>query len=304
VGAAAALEAVIAGDARRAAAEARRAVEADPADPVSRAALALALLALRRPRAALREVDAAVAAAPAAPWALRLRSLALRDAGKPREAVRAAAQAARLAPEVAGAHVSHALALSFAGEEAAARAALSRARALSPEDGEILRLLGEATIRADPAAAEGLLRESLRLAPTAAATRVALGRALEAQGRAEDASAAYEAAAVRDPAFAREREARRRGVMGLVQAAAATFLLVVAIGIAQVVLAKRWPDRVALLTAAAWLSSLAVPGVLLAWAALHLRAARGEGPPDPDAGALARELAATAGRVAPGAAGP
>jgi predicted Zn-dependent protease len=304
VGTAAALDAVVRRDVARAEVEARGAVAADPADPLARGALALALVAARRPKAALREADAAAVLSRGAVWARRLRSIVLREAGRTQEAILAAAEAASLAPDAPGAHVSHALALSLAGRDRAAEAALARARAVAPEDPEVLRLLADATVRRDPAAAEALCRECLRLAPTLTAARIGLGRALEAQGRAGEARSVLDAAALRDPAFAREEEARRRGVLGLVQAAAATFLFVVAAGLVQVLLTRRWPDRAEAVTAAAWLASTAVPAALLVWAALHLRRGRGEGPLDPDVDALARELSALAPPIAPDAVAP
>jgi tetratricopeptide (TPR) repeat protein len=294
----AALEAVLRGDATRAGAEARRALAEDPADPGRRAALALALLAGRRPREALPEAEEAARAAPGLPWAARLRAAALREAGRPREAILAADEAVRLFPGSARAHLSRALSLAAAGETWAARAPLERALALAPDDAAAVRLAAELALPRDPAAAEALFRAALRLEPTGAEGRLGLSRALARQGREGEAREAWEAAALRDPSLERDRAARRAALLGALQASAVALLLVVAIGLARAGLAARWPDRAASLGVAAWIASTAVPAALLAWATVRLRRTRTEGPLDPEVGALAEEIA---GRLAPAA---
>jgi predicted Zn-dependent protease len=296
VGAGEALAAARRGEGARAEEEARRAVAEAPADPVGRAALALALLAGRRPREAVPEAEAASRLAPGRVWALRLRSAALREAGRPRESVLAAEEAVRIDPADPGAQVAHALALLAAGRAGTARRPLERTLALRPDDPVALRLLGHVALARDPVEAESLFRRSLRADPTSVQGRVGLARALFRQGRTGEGEEVFRAAAAADPAVARDRESRRRAVLQLVPAAAAAFLTALLL---QAVLLPRAVAGSPWFGVLAWLSAL-FPAAALAWAAVRLRRARAGGPLDPEVEALAAELLEGAGNVARG----
>ncbi|HUL60377.1 MAG TPA: tetratricopeptide repeat protein [Anaeromyxobacteraceae bacterium] len=294
-----ALGAIRRGDAASAEPLARAAAAEAPGDPRAVATLALALALARRPREALGAADAG--ARGGEPWALLVRSAVLREAGRAREAAAAAEAALRAG---AGAPGELALALAFlaAGAGGSARAPLDRARAAAPGDPLVLRLLGEVELRRDPAAAEALFRASLRADPRGADARSGLARALARQGRAEEAEEVFAVAALQDPSLAADREARRRGVLAMLQAAVVAFLALLAIQMAQGLAGRRWPGARGVVTTLSFVASAVVPAGLLAWATVRLRRARLGGPVDPQIPRLA-DAVAEAGAVIGGETG-
>ena len=282
-----ALDAISRRDAPRAEECARRAVAEAPGEARARAVLSLALVLARRGRAALAEADRAVAAAPGEAWALLVRSSALRQLGRGRQAVASAEEAVRLAPGSHRAQLGLALSLFVAGYGDRARGPLERARAAVPEDPLALRLLGELELRRDPAAAEAIFRTALRADARSADARAGLSRALARLGRAKEAEEAFEAAAVRDPSFAADRDARRRDMGAFLQASLAAFVVVLCLQLGQGVIASRWPAAQGAATTLSLVASAAVPAVLLSWATLRLRRARAGAAPDPQLPSLA-----------------
>jgi tetratricopeptide (TPR) repeat protein len=298
-----ALLAVVRRDPARAEAEARRAAEAAPQDPRGRAALALALLAGRRTRAAAAEAAAAVSLAPAAEWALRLAALASREAGRGQDAVAAAEAAVRAAPASGRARRTLVRSLLAAGRTGEAWQAAEEALRSAPDDPAILRLAAALAMGRDPALAERRLRQSLRADPRSAEGRALLARALARQGREEEARSASDAAALLDPALAREDEARRRLVIGVLEAAVVAFLLALAIGFLPNLVASRWAGARGWAMTLAFVATGAAPLVLLGIVAWRMRRIRAAAPLDPEVEELARELLEAApGLAAPGSA--
>jgi len=290
-----ALGAIRRGDAAAAEPLARMAVAEAPEERRAAAALALALSLARRPREAL------AVAAPAGTgegWALLVRSAVLREAGRTRDAVAAAEAALRAGAGAAG-ELGLALAHLAAGSAGLARAPLERARAAEPADPLVLRLLGEVELRRDPREAEALFRASLRLEPRGADARSGLARALARQGRAEEAEEVFAVAALQDPSLAADREARRRGVLALLQSAVFAFVVLLAIQLAQGIVGRRWPGARGVVTTLSFAASAVVPAGLLAWATVRLRRARLGGPTDPQIPRLADAIAGAAA-VCPG----
>jgi tetratricopeptide (TPR) repeat protein len=281
-----ALDAIRRRDAVRAEECARRAAGEAPGEARVRAAVALALVLARRGREALAEAERAVAAAPGEAWALLVRSAALRQLGRGREAIASAEEAVRLAPGSHRAQLGLALSLFAAGYGDRARGPLERARASVPEDPLALRLLGELELRGDPAAAEAIFRSALRADARSADARAGLSRALARQGRVKEAEEAFEAAAARDPSFAADRDARRRDMMAFLQAAVAAFVVLLCLQLGQGVIGSRWPAARGVATTLSLFASAAVPAVLISWAMLRLRRARGASP-DPQVPSLA-----------------
>lgn len=282
-----ALDAIRRRDATRAEERARRAVGEAPDEARARAVLALALVLARRGGEALAEADRAVAAAPGEAWARLVRSSALRQLGRGREAVASAGEAVRLAPGSHRAQIGLALSLFVAGAGDRARELLERARAVVPEDPLALRLLGEIELRRDPKAAEAIFRSALRADARSADARAGLSRALARQGRAKEAEEAFEAAAVRDPSFTADREARRRDVAAFLQATVAAFVLVMCLQLGQGVIASRWPAMRGVVTMLSLVASAAVPVILISWVTLRLRRGRAGAAPDPQLPSLA-----------------
>jgi tetratricopeptide (TPR) repeat protein len=270
-----ALDAIRRRDAARAEVCARRALGEAPGDARAEAVVALALVLARRGREALGAADRAVAAAPGEGWALLVRASALRQLGRGREAVASAEEAVRLAPGSHRAQLGLALSLFVAGYGDRVREPLERARAVHPEDPLTLRLLGELELRRDPEAAEAIFRSALRADARSAEARAGLSRALAREGRVKEAEEAFEAAAARDPSLAADRDARRRDVMAFLQATVAAFVVILCFQLGQGVITSRWPAARGAATTISLLASAAVPAVLLSWAMLRLRRARG-----------------------------
>ncbi len=280
------LDAIRGRDVARAEECARRGVAEAPGEARARAVLALALVLARRGREALAEADRAVAAAPGEAWALLVRSSALRQLGRGRKAVASAEEAVRLAPGSHRAQIGLGLSLFVAGYGDRARGPLERALASVPEDPLALRLLGEIELRCDPAAAEAIFRSALCADARSADARAGLSRALARQGRTKEAEESFEAAAVRDPSLAVDRDARRRDVVAFLQATVAAFVVVLCFQLGQGVIASRWPAARGAATTLSLVASAAVPAGLISWAMLRLRRARAAAP-DPQLPSLA-----------------
>jgi len=271
----------------RAARLARDAAAAEPGSAALQGMLAAALLAARRPALALRACERARAAAPEAAWPWRLEAFALAELRCDADALAAAERAVNLAPEDPWSHDALARSRAAASRSAEARNAAREAVRLGARDPDLLRRLGDAWVRDDPAAAEARYREAIALDPRSAACWDALAGALARQLRDDDAAAARGRAADLDAAFA-ERNRRQRAFVPVLQLGAGLFLAILALSLAPRLLPPG-PARIA--TAAMWVMAVLGPALFAIGAALALqRGPRHPLPADPQLADVVRRL--------------
>jgi tetratricopeptide (TPR) repeat protein len=265
-----------------------------PADARAHGLRSATLLALARPEPALAAAVRAAALAPAMEWPHRLRSLALRRLGRWAEAAEAAREAIRVAPECAAGHAALGLALAAGRRDAQAREALRHAVDLEPRDAELRLTLGDVSLAAEPAAAEAEYRAALEMAPDSPRALLRLGLALERQRRDAEAARAWDAAERADPRLVTPRRRRREGIR-MLQAGAALFLAVVALGLVPSLVGRAFPQAARAAVTAVWLFALLVPVGLLLWSGVRLARTRGDGTLDVEIAAVARTLAHQSG---------
>jgi tetratricopeptide (TPR) repeat protein len=146
--------------------------------------------------------------------------------GRAGEALAAADEAVALAPGDARAHYVRSLVLEQLKRLPLAREAAERAAALDPEPPAFHEQLGDLWLDDEPARAERHYRESIRRdswdqrGPRRARVLNNLGVALTAQKRGREATLAFKAAHLLDPAMKEAKQNARASIQNLVRGAA------------------------------------------------------------------------------------
>ena len=218
--------------------EAVQALQPALADPQAGAEpwclLALCQLAMDLTKDAERSARRAIAAQPQQEWGHRLLATALGQAGRSRAAIRACEEALRLEPDLGhGLYLMTTLQISRGRRNGSRTAERLAARNLQANPHLALAWEGAAhaaLARRKWSEAERHARQGLRIDPQDADLALLLGRALNHQGRTNEAAEAFAAAARSDPTDHRPRRALGRlgvpilGGLGLVLIKAAPFL--------------------------------------------------------------------------------
>jgi tetratricopeptide (TPR) repeat protein len=154
----------------------------------------------------------------------------------------------------------------------------------------VLRRLGDVAIEVDPAEAERHYRRAVRRDPGGGAAHAGLARALRRLGRRDEAEEEYERAAAADPAVRELRRRARKLLSAILQAAAGTFLAIIALGWIPDVVGAHLPDARGGVVVVAALLAVVGPLTLLGWTAARLRRLGRDAPLSPDVTEELREL--------------